>query len=102
MIFRVMAKEMSDTEVKRCLAILVEEGVLLDIKRDFIQNAIDITFRILGDNQQKEYSMSLLPNSVEEVSEGVSLRMNGEYIYMQYLVAKGYSQYWQGNMFVDE
>lgn len=102
MIFREMAKEMSDTEVKRCLAILVEEGVLLDIKRDFIQNAIDITFRILGNNQQKEYSMSLLPNSVEEVSEGVSLRMNGEYIYMQYLVAKGYSQYWQGNMFVDE
>lgn len=100
--FKEMAKEMRDGEVKRCMTILVEGSVVLSIKRDVIQNAIDVTFRVIGDINQKEYSLSLLPISAEEISEGVDLRMDGQYLYTQFLVAKGYSQYWNGNMFAEE
>ena len=30
------------------------------------------------------------------------LRHEARYLYMQYLVARGYSDYWNGNMFVEE
>ena len=30
-----------------------------------------------------------------------NLRPDGEYFYRQYLVAKGYSEFWKGNMFVE-
>lgn len=100
--FKEMAAVMPDKEVERCMAILVEGSVVLDIKRDIIQNAIDVTFRVIGDAFQREYSLALLPDSVQEISEGVELRIDGEYLYMQYMVAKGYSEYWKSNMFVDE
>lgn len=52
------------------------------------------------DAKQKEYSLSLLPDSVREVSDGIEYRNDGEYLYIQYMVAKGYSEYWKSNMFI--
>ena len=98
--FREMAKEMSVIEVERCMSILVDGSIVLDIKRDVIQNAIDVTFRVVGDAEQKEYKLSLLPDSAEEISDGVDLRPDGVHLYMQYMVAKGYSTLWLSNMFV--
>ena len=100
MMFKEMAKLMQDKEVQRCLSILVEDGILLSIQRDIIQNAIEITFRIVGDQAQEQYHLTMLPDSVQDLSAGVDLRVDGEYLYIQYLVAKGYSVYWKGNMFV--
>ena len=39
--------------------------------------------------------------SIEDVEEK-HLRHEARYLYMQYLVARGYSDYWKGNMFVEE
>ena len=97
-----MAAVMTDKEVERCMSILVEGSIILNIKRDIIQNAIDVTFRVIGDVCQKEYSLSLLPDSVQEISKGVELRTDGEYLYIQYLIAKGYSEYWKSNIFLEE
>ena len=54
--FKEMAAVMTDKEVERCMSILVEGSIILNIKRDIIQNAIDVTFRVIGDVCQKEYS----------------------------------------------
>ena len=40
--FKEMARYMPDEEVKRCMAILVENSIVLNIERDIIQNEIEI------------------------------------------------------------
>ena len=100
--FKEMAEIMTDKEVERCMAILVDGSVVLSIERDLVQNAIDVTFRVIGDAYQRKYSLSLLPDSVQEISEGVELRFDREYLYRQYTIAKGYSEYWKSNMFIED
>lgn len=102
MVFREMSKEMSDHEVKKCMSILIEGSVVLDIKRDIARNGIDITFRVIGDTAQKDYQIGVNPSGVEDIPKGVSLRIDAEYYLKQFLVAKGYSEYWMSNFFVDE
>lgn len=82
------------------IIILVENSIVLNIERDIIQNEIEVSFRMVGDTKQEKYALTLLPDSVEDVSNGVDLRVDGEYLYQQYLIAKGYSEYWKGNMFI--
>jgi len=100
--FREMSKEMSDHEVKICMSILIDGSVVLDIKRDIVGNGIDIKFRVIGDPTQRVYEMGLNPKGFEDIPEGVSLRIDAEYYLVQFLVAKGYSEYWMSNFFVDE
>lgn len=99
--YREMSIEMTDKEVKKCMAMLVEDSIILKIKRDTVQNAIDIKFKVRGDCSKKKYRISLLPDAVEELSEGIKLKTNGEYLYQQFMIAKGYSDYWKDNIFID-
>lgn len=98
--YKEMAKVMTDEEVKTCMAILVEDSVILDIERNTIQNYIRVKYRLIGDHSKGIYWISLLSNSIEDVEEK-HLRHEARYLYMQYLVARGYSDYWKGNMFVE-
>ena len=98
--FREMAEEMSDEEVKKCMSILVESSIVLDIKRDVQQNAIMVTFRIVGDSKRKKYCLTLLSDSIVDVTEEIPFRYEGQYLYKQYMIAKRYSEYWRGNFFV--
>lgn len=99
--FKEMASVMTDAEVKRCMAILIENSVVLDIQRNTTSNEIVVNYRFIGDDR-KTYSITLLPDGVQDVEVPLHLRTDGEYLYEQYLVAKGYSIYWKGNMFVEE
>lgn len=99
--YREMSIEMTDKEVKKCMAMLVEDSIVLKIKRDTVQNAIDIKFKVRGDCRKKKYRISLLPDAVEELSEGIRLKIDGEYLYEQFMIAKGYSDYWKDNIFID-
>lgn len=99
--YKEMAKVMTDEEVKTCMAILIEDSVILDIERNTIQNYIRVKYRLIGDHNKGIYWISLLSNSIEDVEEK-HLRHEARYLYMQYLVAMGYSDYWKGNMFVEE
>lgn len=99
--FKEMASVMPDAEVKRCMAILIENSVVLDIQRNTTSNEIIVDYRFIGDDR-KTYSITLLPDGVQDIEVPSHLRMDGEYLYEQYLVAKGYSIYWKGNMFVEE
>ena len=40
-------EEMSDTEVSVCVSILLDDANILEIRRDKIQNAIDVTIQLL-------------------------------------------------------
>lgn len=99
--YREMSIEMTDKEVKKCMAMLVEDSIILKIKRDIVQNAIDIKFKVRGDCRKKKYRISLLPDTIEDLSEGIKLKVNGEYLYQQFMIAKGYSDYWKDNIFID-
>lgn len=99
--FKEMASVMTDAEVKRCMTILIENSVVLDIHRNAASNEISVDYRVIGDDR-KTYSIILLPDGVQDIESPVQLRTDGEYLYEQYLVAKGYSIYWKGNMFVEE
>lgn len=99
--YREMSIEMTDKEVQKCMAMLVEDSIVLKIKRDTVQNAIDIKFKVRGECRKKKYRISLLPDTIEDLSEGIKLKTNGEYLYQQFMIAKGYSDYWKDNIFID-
>lgn len=99
--FKEMAEVMSDEEVKRCMTIIVDGSIVLSITRNTQQNSITVTFRIVGYDKDREFKVVLLPDSFQGLGSDVRLRLDGEYLYQQYMIAKGYSEYWKGNMFVD-
>ena len=98
--FKEMVEAMSDEEVKRCMAILVDGSIVLCINRNMQQNSIFATFRIVGYDPARIFSVELLPDEVHGLDGDVLLRPDGEYLYEQYMIAKGNSEYWKGNMFV--
>lgn len=100
--FKEMALEMSDEEVQRCMSILIEDSIVLRIRRDKIQNYIEVDYKVIGDKRKDYYTLALLSDSVEDIEYPDQLRVDAEYLYRQYLVAKGYSDFWKGNMFVNE
>lgn len=67
--YKEMAKVMTDEEVKTCMAILIEDSVILDIERNTIQNYIRVKYRLIGDHSKGIYWISLLSNSIEDVEE---------------------------------
>lgn len=99
--FKEMAREMSDAEVERCMSILIEDSVVLGIDRDIKDNTIDVTYRVIGDERKERYALTLMSDEVQDIENRDNLRPNGEYFYRQYLIAKGYSEFWKGNMFVE-
>lgn len=99
--FREMAREMSDEEVQCCMSILIEDSIVQDIRRNLIHNTIEVEYRVLGDPRKESYTLSLLSDSVEDVEYRDQLRVDADFLYQQYLVAKGYSVYWKGNMFAE-
>lgn len=89
-------EEMSDTEVSVCVSILLDDANILEIRRDKIQNAIDVTIQLLGISE-KEVVLSLLPNDAN--SEEIMILEDRKELYIEYLIANGYSEYWKDNIF---
>ena len=102
MMFREMGREITEEEIRLCMSMLFDGAVILGFKREKLQNAIQVTFKIMADREQKINFVSLLPDSIEELSEGVRLKPDGLYMYQQFMIAKGYSEYWKDNLFVDD
>ena len=44
--FKEMAREMSDAEVERCMSILIEDSVVLEINRDIKGNTIEVIIKL--------------------------------------------------------
>ncbi len=102
MMFREMGREIAEEEIRLCMSMLFDGAVILGFKREKLQNAIQVTFKIMADREQRINFVSLLPDSIEELSEGVRLKPEGLFMYQQFMIAKGYSEYWKDNLFVDD
>ncbi|MCM1160592.1 MAG: hypothetical protein NC412_05140 [Roseburia sp.] len=100
--FKEMSTDMSDEEVKRCMAILIDGSIVLKIKRNTKQNFIRVVFRLVGHDKSKKYKVLLLPDTIQELSKSVNLRHDAIHLYQQYMIAKKYSEYWKSNIFIDE
>lgn len=94
-------EEMTDLEIQRCMSILIEDSIVLEIRRKSEDNYIEVDYEVIGDFRKKKYSISLLTDYIEDVEYPDQLRDNAEFLYRQYLVAKGYSELWKGNMFIE-
>lgn len=98
--FRKM-EEMTDKEVQRCMSIVVEDSIVLRIRRITEQNYIEVDYEVIGDKRKDKFSMTLLADSIADIEYPDQLRTDAEFIYRQYLVAHGYSDLWKENMFVE-
>ena len=62
--FKEMAREMSDAEVERCMSILIEDSVVLEINRDIKGNTIEVIYRVIGDDRKERYILTLMSDEV--------------------------------------
>lgn len=100
--FKEMALEMTQSEIQRCMSILIEDSIVQGVERVIEENYIIVTYKVIGDNRKKAYTITLLADSIDDIEYSDQLRGDAEYLYRQYLIAKGYSDFWKGNMFVEE
>lgn len=98
--FKLMATEMSDKEVRICMSLLFDGVEIQSITRERQSNSINVEFDFMNDVECKMYSVYLLPDSIDELSLGIDIKPGGEYFYKQFMVAKGYSEYWKDNIFI--
>lgn len=98
--FKVMAAEMTDAEIKVCMSLLFDGSIIEKIKRNTRENSITIEFMLMNYEEKRMYNVSLLPDCIEQLSDGVRVKQDGLYHYQQFTIAKGYSEYWKDNIFV--
>lgn len=98
--FKLMATEMTDKEVRICMSLLFDGAEIKSITRERQGNSINVEFVFMNDVECKMHSVDLLPDSIDELSSGVDIKPGGEYFYKQFMVAKGYSEYWKDNIFI--
>ena len=92
--------EMSDKEVRICMSLLFFFFVIETIKRETRGNSIFVRFTLMNDCKDALYEVSLLPDCIEQLSDGVRVKQDGLYLYKQFMIAKGYSEFWKDNIFV--
>lgn len=98
--FRVMAIEMTEVEIQICMSLLFDGSVIEDIKKNTRENSIAIKFKLMNCEENKVYDVNLLPDCIEQLSDGVRIKQDGLYHYQQFMIAKRYSEYWKDNIFV--
>lgn len=95
-----LMNQMTDKEVRTCMSLLFDGSIIETIKREIKGNAIFVRFTLMNDYKDTLYDVSLLPDGIEQLSDGVRVKQNGLYLYKQFMIAKGYSEYWKDNIFV--
>lgn len=98
--FKQMAQEMTDQEIRLCMSLLFDGSMIDTIERRSIENFIRVIFSFMNDVKRGKYNISLLPDEINDLTENVRLKPDGEYMYRQFMIAKGYSEYWKDNIFV--
>lgn len=97
--FKVMTAEMTDKDVRVCMSLLFDGSIIVDIKRNIRENSLTVEFQLMNYEENRIYRVSLLPEGIEQLSDGVRIKQDGLYQYQQFMIAKGYSEYWKDNIF---
>lgn len=101
-----MSEEMTEKEVLLILRIVFPNGKIKRYKRE--PGYITVYYSLPGDGGERERRVDFLPDDIYIVGEssneppdGVPIS-NGNILhrYCQYMIAKGYSEYWLDNPYV--
>ena len=98
--FKVMTAEMTDKDVRVCMSLLFDGSIIVDIKRNIRENSLTVEFQLMNYEENRIYRVNLLPDCIEQLSDGVRIKQDGLYHYQQFMIAKRYSEYWKDNIFV--
>ncbi len=79
---------MPKKEIQKVLSILKENAILKKYVRNQRQNFIKINFILYGGRNNDIYTMTLLPDSIDDVSNGIEIDCNSKWKYQQFMVAK--------------
>ena len=55
--FKEMALEMTQSEIQRCMSILIEDSIVQGVERVIEENYIIVTYKVIGDNRKKAYTI---------------------------------------------
>ncbi len=105
--FKAMAEAMSDKEVALILRLVEPFSRVEKIIRNYESNSLNVHYSLLHDKHEKVHQINFLPDDVYLIPDDASLdeeRMEeGEvlYKYRQFMIAKGYSEMWLNNPYVE-
>lgn len=105
--FRAMADMMSDTEVALVLRLVCPFSRVEQIDRNISSNSIKVQYSLLKESYSKWHEIDFLPDDIYLISDGESLEDNpmeeGDvlYKYRQFMTAKGYSEIWLNNPYIE-
>lgn len=105
--FRVMAKEMSDAEVILVLKIIHPYVTVKEILRNKKSNSIEVHYSFPDEPDHIVRRIDFLPDDIYFLSnDSIPKEIyigegNKLYQYRQFMIAKGYSEFWLDNPYVD-
>ncbi len=105
--FRAMASAMSDKEVAVILHLVYPFSRVEKIIRNYDSNSINVQYSLLKEEYKSLHEISFLPDDIYLLADDGSLdetRMEESstlYQYHQFMIAKGYSEMWLNNPYVE-
>ena len=98
MVFRRM-EELTRGEIAHLLQIICPYAELLYLEKKSEPNYIKVYYRMPFDRTNKERCVEFLPDEVilEDEKEASPEQM---YDYEQFMIARGFSEYWRGNPYI--
>lgn len=105
--FRAMAEAMSDKEVTLILRLVEPFGNVEKVIRNYDSNSLNVHYSLLREKHKKIHQLNFLPDDIYLISDNDSsdeTRMEeGEalYKYRQFMIAKGYSEMWLNNPYIE-
>ena len=104
MIFREMAIEMSEDEIRTAFYIVQPEGIFKRFERE--EEFIRVWYSLPNDKNETEHRLDLLPDDVYFIKDDVEAdempldNVNALFTYRQLMIARGYSFIWKGNPYI--
>lgn len=105
--FRIMAETMSDAEVAFVFHLVYPYGKLGKVERDRSGNAINVCYSLPEEPDNVVHRIDFLPDDIylisdDELPEEIPVEeCEILYQYRQFMVAKGYSELWLNNPYVE-
>lgn len=105
--FKVMAEEMSDAEVTLVLNIIYPYATVKEIVRNKKSNSIQVRYIFSGESDHVQRWIDFLPDDIylltnDTVPKEIYIgEGNNLYQYRQFMIAKGYSEIWLDNPYVN-
>lgn len=100
--YRQLSKEITPFEIQTLLGFIYEDAEMTRYERYEKENFIRVFFQYSFFPRKEEVYLDLLPDDVYLKDEFlIPEKERSIYQYRQYMIAKGYSNYWKGNLYME-